>query len=264
MEETIEKILQDFKNDYINGSSVLAKKALQILLMLNQMYSIQKKEDLAAIIEFLKHAKPSMASVQNILNYLEKELSASQSSNIAEICMDLLAKMTLCREISLQNAMNYILTKLPNDKISLLTTSVSSTVESFLLKLKSQNVVNVFAMKSVWKGIDYANEMQKFCNENGIQFEKIDVNDLISNKVSIDFAVIGADKVIPQVGVVNGAPSLSMAELCSVIGIPFFVIAESFKYTHDNNYEPEGFDFIPMNLITKVFSDELFIELFMI
>ncbi|MBM2815513.1 MAG: hypothetical protein HW421_2275 [Ignavibacteria bacterium] len=88
--------------------------------------------------------------------------------------------------------------------------------------------------------------------------QQIKREQLISTSEIFSCILTGADKILLDGSVVNGFPSLEVAKL-NQKKIPFYVIGESFKYSSSQSIE-DGFDIIPAEFITKIFSDEIFPE----
>ena len=68
-----------------------------------------------------------------------------------------------------------------------------------------------------------------------------------------DVVLVGADKLFPSGDVVNGRPSLAVADRARG-AIPFYVVCEGFKMDGDPAIE-EGFDLVPASLVTAVLTE---------
>jgi len=88
--DSIDSLIQSLKDDYVNGSTTIAKKSLQILLSAWNLYGIRNRNSLVAYAHTLKASKPTMAAVQNILRILQSRLMSSDVSMFPAICTDLL------------------------------------------------------------------------------------------------------------------------------------------------------------------------------
>lgn len=256
--DNIDLILQNFKDDYLNGSTTIAKKALQILLSIWNLYGIRDIETIVAYIYKLKASKPTMAAVQNVLSILQSQISASNVSEFPKICVELLEQMDRATTRTIENFARFLERSIQKDSLGIITASYSSTVVNILLPIISKNIkLHVFALESKWRQTDYSAYVVQKCNEFAIRASWVGMNALFESRIPIDFAIIGADRIVKNRGVVNGIPSLSLAEFSNIKGIPFFVVGESFKMCGDATIE-DGFEFIPNHLIQKIFSDEVF------
>ncbi len=77
-------------------------------------------------------------------------------------------------------------------------------------------------------------------------------------KLSRPVGLIGADAVFADGSVINGAPSLSLAEALAGRGAPLYVVATSFKLLPGPPRPPAepGFELVPARLITAVVLEE--------
>lgn len=255
--DSINSLIQSFKNDYVNGSTTIAKKALQILLSAWNLYGVRNLEPLARCIQDLKASKPTMASVQNVLNILQSQISNSNISEFPKICTDLLEQMNKATTRTIENFERFLEEDIQRTDLSIITASYSSTVANILPVIFKKTKLHVFALESKWRQMDYSDYVIQKCNEFAIRASLVGLNALFESDIPIDFAIIGADRIVSNQGVVNGIPSLSLAEFANVKGIPFFVVGESFKRCEDIIAE-DGFEFIPNYLIQKIFTDDVF------
>ncbi len=253
----INLLIQNFKNDYINGSTTIAKNSLEILLYIWNVYKIYNIESIIDYIRILKNAKPTMAALQNILETLEHRLIRSNvSEEFPQICINLLEQINDATTKTTEKFNEFIENHIVKDDLIIITASYSSTVLQILNTIAKHTKLQVLAVESKWGHLDYSEFVVQKCNELAIRANRVAIDALFENNEHIDFTIIGADRIIQKEGVVNGVPSLSLAEFSNIKEIPFFVVGESFKIRSDIIIE-EGFDFIPMHLIQRIFTDDV-------
>ena len=68
-----------------------------------------------------------------------------------------------------------------------------------------------------------------------------------------DMGLVGADKLLPDGGIVNAWPTLLLAQKASS-SVPLYAVAESYKFDSDPTVE-EGFESVPASLITRVVTE---------
>jgi len=158
---------------------------------------------------------------------------------------------------TIENFEGFLEKTMQKSSINIITASYSSTVAKILPTMSKKTRLHVFALESKWRQMDYSAYVVQKCNELSIEASWVGINALFESDISIDFAIIGADRIVENQGVVNGTPSLSLAEFANVKGIPFFVVGESFKKCEEMIAE-DGFEFIPNYLIQKIFTDDVF------
>lgn len=246
-----ENELNRLRNDYFSGSKAIAQKALELL---KQFYR-SNENNIKSVIEFadsLKSAKPSMAAPGNIIdstvNLLNKGCGEKSFGkifyNLEEATID-----------TIEYAYRELFTK--KEYLSVLTCSFSNTIINLIEKAnrKYPDII-VYALESEYNGIKYGARLKSSLSEIGIICHVVHENETVKAVSECDCIIIGADRVVEKIGVVNGTPSLLLAEMAYNTK-PLYIIAESFKNSNEIILEP-GYEFIPAKYITKVFSDSIF------
>ena len=68
-----------------------------------------------------------------------------------------------------------------------------------------------------------------------------------------DMGLVGADKLLPDGGIVNAWPTLLLARRAEGL-MSLYAVAESYKFDSDPSVE-EGFELVPASLITRVVTE---------
>jgi len=252
MEKKLQNIINEkifgLANDFESGSSTIARRGLEIFLEALTFFNQDDKDGADKLKDKIIKTKPSMSALRNIINDAYNLYLKNQNTDI--IRKQIQQKIQIATEDSLNKAVKHINC---NAHKNLATCSFSSTVIKLFQKLQSTNYnFNVYAIESPFEDRDYSHHVIEKCFEQGIQADRIMIENL--NIENIDCCIIGADSVISGRGIVNGTPSLNVAGMLRELDIPLLVIAESFKNDIDVNIE-EGFDFVPMEFISDIFSD---------
>ncbi|MCX7908235.1 MAG: hypothetical protein N2560_01775 [Ignavibacteria bacterium] len=256
-EEDARNLVNSIKNDYTNGSMTIARNAISGLITLLTNHPLVSPQQIEEVIVKLETSKPSMPSVFNSMKIVKETLWNFNINNFISKISILLANLEKATENTINEAKSFIEKNYHKKEIIIATTSYSSTVIKLLDKLCKSCNINVFILKSIWKSFDYSNSLKEklisFCRK----VEVIDRKQLLLQFDTIDFALTGADCVVFGQGIVNGTPTKELANICKDYSTPFFVVAESIKYTENCKTE-DGFDFVEFHLISKVFSDSIF------
>lgn len=242
--------IEEIRNDFTNGSSVIAGNVLKIL---EDAIKINKNSDRKIIPDIaseLLSAKPHMAAPSNILKIFINEFpKLSGQAELLKFIKKLETDMQLASETCIKLAFAQLHIK---EKISLLTCSYSSNV--FNIISQSGTGSTVYILQSIWNGIDYSEMLQAQLKVLNVKCNVLSEDDKIPE---IDFALLGADAVLYSGDIINGKPSLYLAKLVNGINIPLFVVAESFKKCEEIQIT-DGFELIPNELITDIITDNIF------
>ena len=245
-----QKRIDEVRNDFINGSSVIARNSLKILSDAVQYYDFSQKYSVLIIAQELLTAKPQMAAQINIMKIFMNEFP--KFSNYHDITM-LINKLESDMKIATEKSKSLCLeTLFDEDKLSVITCSFSSNV--FDILSKSGKITSIFILDSIWKNIDFGKMWLEKLSEFNV---KCNIITLENNMPKINFAFIGADAVKQNGDIINGYPSMLLVQKMKENACPVYVISESFKYSDDLTLT-DGFDCIPGNLISGIFSDKIF------
>ncbi len=250
----LEQKIEELANDFENGSSVIALKALKIFTEeIESVILSLSKDEIEKFKNKIINAKPAMFALRNVMEYA---FMLNQNGNHPhEIRNEIQNKMKLASENIIDKASHYLK---DNSFHSIATCSYSSTALNLFKQLKSLNYeFKVLALESKWNGRDYSKKIFDECKNLMIEVQILSPEELIANE--FDCSIIGADSVIPDIGIVNGLPSKLFSNIVKDRSKPLFVIAESFKMTEDKHLA-DGFEFVPMENITAIFIDSLFEE----
>jgi translation initiation factor 2B subunit (eIF-2B alpha/beta/delta family) len=255
--EILEKI-DSIRNDFDNGSTTIAKKALGVLEFAIIKYKITSYKMLYDISQLLIEAKPSMAAVRNLVRYCRSKLKGNVNS---EVFLHVFVKEKLATAYSISDALEYISRKKktfkPYKKLHILTCSYSSAFIQFLREAKKDKLqVSVNVLESNWNNRKYGELTAKECLAMKVNCQIFPDNEIDDAIKKSNLIITGADTILPKGRIVNGYPSLELAK-SAFHKIPFFVIAESYKKSK-GYHETDGFDYIPAQYIKKIFSDSLF------
>lgn len=261
IENKLQILLKSVTNDYTSGSISIAKNIIKELKLIAIESTPKRITRITEFIPTLKQAKPAMSAIDNILTFIKYKIDNKKSNNISDVFDNAISLIEKSTFDSINNAVQYLTRTYSTENLNLVTTSFSSTVLSFLKKLKNIQNFKVYVLESKFEDVNHSLNFIQACKSSNIAAQEISSQTFLREEIKVDYAIIGADRIIYNEGVVNGTPSLLLAELAIDLHIPFFVIAESLKRAH-KIITAEGFDFIPWNNITKLFTDNIFENIF--
>ena len=128
-----------------------------------------------------------------------------------------------------------------------MTHSISSTVRNVFLELKHVDAHNHVIVTESRPG-DEGKMLAEFLAEIRVQTTYITEAQIDLWMPNADKVVVGADAVLADGSVINKCGTNLMALSARYHGIPFYVCAESFKQSANNDYELETMDPSELNL----------------
>lgn len=221
----IKKEIEQIEKDREKGASELLYDAV---LILRKLASKGDKEKVIEASRIIEKIRPTMVILKNYMIRIRKDIE-KYGLRIIEKYPQKLKEM---RRRTIENA-DFI-------KGCVITCSFSSLVNDVLSK---PFIKKVIALKSEHKGISYG---EKFKKNLGEKVEVIEEECLF--KVHCDYGLIGADAVLKNGFIINGTPSLFLAEKCKMSGVPLYVIT-TLDRVSENLIPEEGFDKIPARFV---------------
>jgi translation initiation factor eIF-2B subunit delta len=229
-----EKIVSAIKHDLHSGATELARDALVLLARyadsLSTVSPIECKDSLVSLGEQLRHLRPSMAPMQNILSEWQMRLDALQANNTKNLSTQVQA---LCAQLI--NDINTRQDKLVGHAVkglasakTIMTISRSSTLCEVFKKLTQRPLGFIICeSRPGCEGKKLAAELASA----DIRIEYI-IDAAIGNHIKqADAVVVGADTILADGSVVNKCGTCLLALAAQFWNIPFYVIADTSKYS---------------------------------
>jgi translation initiation factor 2B subunit (eIF-2B alpha/beta/delta family) len=251
--------IRNIRDDEINGSSQITRNAINLFSrMVPQLYDPKNKIIIDGFAKDLILSKPSMAALRNLINVCLNECYELQAPyDFSEAEKKILRLMDDAAQISVGKGISSIFDN--HHYINILTCSYSSIFLKLIIEAVKMNYdCHILALESNWRIYQYGHIVADECKKNKIKADVFKDSDMLLAIEKSDCVLIGADSIITNLGVVNGLPSYELA-VTAKSKIPLYVVAESFKHSYKTNIDL-GFDFVPIELVTDIFSDEIFIE----
>lgn len=253
--------------DRKHGASFLLRQALLILKDEATELPCDDKlnflAQLTAMAKRLQHARPAMAAIKNglqvFIDGIEELKAESRPFNPVESVSKLLDSIIESLDVNYQNTvMNGAQIIKPGDQV--ISCSFSATVCSALIQAcADQTPFSVVIVDNhTSQCFKYGEMMSSALQAGGVDCHLIAANRLYDHVTGSSLGLIGADSVLPDGSVINGNPSLQLAEACFENRIPFYCLCESHKLASD--YPPlpleDGFDLIPALYVTAVITEK--------
>ncbi len=246
----VEQAIAALAADREHGATDLAREALDVL---ESAATAFPEEGLAANLDgvgvLIVVARPTMASVKNVVaraladGPLVHPGQAKRAFARARAWLDYAAKATIEETASM----------IP-DGATILTCSYSGTVlEACTSASTAGKEIKVIALASEVGEIAYGERIAEALLLRGVDAEVFPDDVSVKGLGKLTMALIGADRVCPDGSLVNGIPSLLLAEHARGV-VPLYVAAETFKLDDGEQVE-DGFETVPPRLIAGYVTD---------
>ena len=267
------KVLEEInklKNDYVHGASWLSLHAINTLIL---AVSESQTETVADFVQEIKEvaqevasARPGITSIANYANqFLHQIITRSQNENNPEALKsfaeskgkELVKSATKAVSKAVEYACGII-----SDLDTVITCSYSSTVCQVLELAKQRETrFRVIAAESKFNDKAYGEITAEQLMKYQIPVEIIGDGQINLRISKADKALVGADSITADGYLINGKPTLLLAQAAKNKKIPFYVVCESAKFTirgyvtKSMELEP-AFDRTPLNLVTGIITEK--------
>jgi translation initiation factor 2B subunit (eIF-2B alpha/beta/delta family) len=262
--------IRQIEFDRSSGASQLARKALGVLRVFAQT-SRNKTcrgfvEDFNKLGRRLFEVRPNMAPVQNLVAQIVYEVDTLEECDLVVV-----RKFAVSRIEQLRKESEFAVKKSAElgatiiaDSDSLVTCSYSSTVGETLKVAKQQGKsFKVFVAESRTDDnkFQYGRILAKFLDSIKIPAEVFPDDEIYSYVPKTKYVLVGADSLLCDGSIINGAPTYKVALKAKECGIPFYSVCETTKantlsYLGKNSELKEGFELVPSNLITGIITEK--------
>jgi len=267
------KVLEEInklKSDYIHGASWLSLHTINTLILAVSESQVGTIADLVQEIEGiakeLTSARPGITPIANYANqFLHQIITRSQNENNLEALKsfaeikgkELLKSATKAVSKAVEYACGII-----SDLDTVITCSYSSTVCQVLELAKQRETrFRVIAAESKFNDKAYGEITAEQLMKYQIPVEMIGDGQINLRISKADKALVGADSITADGYLINGKPTLLLAQAAKNKKIPFYVACESAKFTirgyvtKPTELEP-AFDRTPLNLLTGIITEK--------
>ena len=245
MEEVTGQI-ERIRSDRSQGATALAHAALAAIRLAAE--SGASHRELISLTAELQVIRPSMAPIRNVAFLCAQGLKVGISPYV--LCDQLSERLDLARAHATIKAALMI----PNGA-TVLTCSYSSYVVAALTKAHAAGRnVRALVLESGVGARAHGARMRDDLGESGVPAELAPDASLSEAAKLADVGLIGVDRVHPDGSLINGTPSLQMAQSLPGRG-PLYAVGDSLRLGTPDTLE-EGFDLVPPTLVAGLLLEE--------
>ncbi|MBM3166898.1 MAG: hypothetical protein FJZ83_05650 [Chloroflexi bacterium] len=265
----IDKI-SELRNDRIHGAGWLSRQAMGILnLAISQSCTANMAallDEIAATAGEVSKARPTMVSIANYINQFLTEITLAAESVKNVETFKLLAA-NVAKELTKlsEDAANLASTyggRIISNLDTVITCSYSSTVCTALeLARQDKTKFRVLVAESKANEEAFGRFTARQLKEHHIPVEVIPDRSIDKRISGADKAIVGADSILADGSLINGTPTLALAQAAKKADIPFFAICETAKfdmhgYISKATAPESGFDMVPPEMITGIIMEK--------
>ncbi|MHB8086470.1 MAG: eIF2B alpha/beta/delta subunit family protein [Dehalococcoidia bacterium] len=269
MKAAIRKAVNTIGRDRENGAGWLTSQSLEALkaacLESDARTATKFLSQVGEVVDALIQLRPGMVSIANYALKFRDDLSASQSrvktiESLKKQGVAIARRLIRYREKSTISAARHA-TNLVGRRTIILTCSYSSSVCDALELAKRKGLdFKVLAAESLHGKVSYGRITAGRLEKAGIVCRIVPDSQVHWHVARADTVLIGADSVSLQGWLINGFPTLEVAEIAGRRGMPVYAICEKAKFdvrgfiTGMRRPEP-GFDMVPLELVTSFITE---------
>jgi len=266
---SVRKSISALKKDREHGAGFLGRQALEILRLTGAESTAETAERFVAEISYVADAliesRPGMVSIANYALFVKEELAAAavtakSPQRLKKAAFSIASRLLKSQEKSAAAASRNAV-KLVAKRSIVMTCSYSWSVCSALeMARRAGTDFKVLAIESRYKKISYGEITAKRLQEAGISCAVVPEGQLAWHMARADVILCGADAVSLHGWLINGAPSLELAEVAARKKKPFYIICETAKFDArgflTGLHRPEtGFDMVPLELVSAIVTE---------
>lgn len=253
--------------DTVHGASWLTRQAISILILAAkesktetvEQFSEEMWQTAFAIVK----ARPGMVSIANYANSFLAEITAArQHEDLATLKSRAVANgLELVRTArqALLKTVEYA-SAIIKDNDAIATCSYSSTVCQVLTTAKRKDTnFRVLIAESRIDNTNYGEITAAELGRHSITAEIFSDHSIPRQITKASKTLIGADAITASGYIVNGTPSLRLAQASRNRHVPLYVVCETAKFDlfgYLSEYTEPGFDNIPLNICTAVITEK--------
>ncbi len=237
MNNDIQLMLEDLRNDNTSGANELIDKALEIVRI--QLESVEEtsekiKAEIFNLVKKIMNSRPSMAPLINTIGFLIHDLE-KLNKKILEERIDQFYVDRAERGKALAQAFRTFLTIKKKTAPKIMLISYSSTILNQLIENKDYNFeIYILESRPLLEGIRVAETLSSYFKTNLI------IDAAMGKFIDeIDLILIGVDSVLKDGSILNKIGTFPLAVLANEKNIDFYAVGDCFKYNLKSHYGKE-------------------------
>lgn len=265
----LRKSINSLKKDREHGAGWLTLRALEILreaASLEQAATADKfVASLGSVIAALSEARPAMVSIANYSLYYRDEMTSAASTSkspqrLKKAAFSIADRLIKFHQKSTAAAARNA-ARLISGRSIVMTCSYSSAVCAALELAKcGGRDFKVLAVDSRFKKISYGELTLQRLEQCGISGKIVPDSQVSWQAARADLVLCGADSISLHGWLINGSPSLMLAQVARRKGRPFYAVCEISKIdarglTAGLRETDPGFDLLPLELLSGLVTE---------
>jgi translation initiation factor 2B subunit (eIF-2B alpha/beta/delta family)/ADP-ribose pyrophosphatase YjhB (NUDIX family) len=251
------------QSDREHGAAFLAAQALEVLGRAAESSRLEEAEffleEMGLLAEALAGLRPTMAGIGAVsrrwLAELVHQAGLGQSAaELREAAVELSRRIKAEMEEARAKAAAAAAQAVAGAR-RVVTASFSSTVAEALAAAGRSAAGGRGLEVRVAASGEHGERLVSLLREAGVSAAVFPVERLGEELGAADAVLVGADALLPDGSVVNGSPTLAVAQAARRAGVPFYAVGDSFKQVQEEIALEEGFDRVPESLITGIITE---------
>ncbi len=269
MKADLRKAVNAIGRDREHGAGWLTLQSLETLknacLESDARTAAKFQSQISEVVDALVQIRPGMVSIANYAMQFQDELTTGKGKiktveNFKRTGLAIAGRLIKYQEKSVLATARHT-SKVINRRTIIMTCSYSSAVCSALELARRKGIdFKVLAVESRHGKISYGRITADRLEKAGIVCKIVPDAQVRWHVARADTVMIGADSVSLQGWLINGSPSLEVAEIAGRRAIPVYSICEKAKFDVRGfitgmRRPEEGFDMVPLELITAFITE---------
>ncbi len=273
LDPEVAQLLEEIRHDKVHSASWLSVRAVDALRLAAGKSAARTTADflneLKAVARDLAEARPPMAPIANLVAQWYSEVAQAPEGDRGP---DPLRAFAILRGEKLiktrKGALNRVAehgSQVVEDEDILMSCSDSATIVLSLrtARLAGREFAVYVAESRTSDGKAYGEAMAEKMRAEQIPVKVIpdDPKTIGDSMAKSTRVMVGADSIMDDGSLINGSPTLVIAEAAKQRQIPFYVVCETTKFSAlrlagRHLWLEEGFEVIPPHLITRIITEE--------
>lgn len=262
IEPLVDQGIADVKKDQIHGANQLARKALETMRLAAKKSESRSKEEFSAYMRFigreLAESRPSMVIIRNTIGMLLHQIYNHRGSSWKNFGVqksnEIITGLINAQAKAAENASVLI-----EDKSSIMTCSYSSTIiKTFRIALNQGKSFEVIAAESRFNNNSYGSKMADSLRQHGASVQVVPDSSINEYTLKANQVFVGADSVLNDGSIINGTPTLAIANTAKTFK-PFYAVCETAKFNtlpFERSSLENGLDVVPSDAITAIVTEK--------
>ncbi|MBN1691656.1 MAG: hypothetical protein JW901_11620 [Dehalococcoidia bacterium] len=266
----LRKNISALKKDREHGAGWLTRRALEILREAASLDPAESSEKLLSslngVVSALIRSRPSMVSIANYALYYQGEIESAAATSrspqrLKKAAFSVADRLLRRQGKSAASASRNAAALVGKRSIVMICSYSSAVCNALELARRGGKNFKVLAVQSRYKKVSYGDMALRRLQQSGISGMIVPDNQIIWQAARADLVLCGADGVSLHGWLINGTPSLELAQTALRKKRPFYAVCETSKIDARGLTaglpEPEpGFDLVPLEMLSGLVTEK--------